>query len=147
MPIYWFIYGVLVFISFLPFSLFSSLSLSLSLSLFFSFLLHYLFYSIFFSLSFSFSSFLFFFFLLFFRFFFLFFPPFSFFFSLECFGNFFVFIIFQSVVSLRSSMHLNIIACANHVIDFQKRTLIEWLNGYMIFLCVYIYIIIFMSCW
>ena len=72
------------------------------------------------------------------------------FFSLECFGNFllFVFIIFQSVVSPKSSIYLNIISCANYVIVFRKRMLIELLNGYMVFLCIYIYIYIhiFFSC-
>ena len=35
-------------------------------------------------------------------------------------------------------MYLNITAWANHMIVFQKKknTLIEWLNGHMIFLCV-----------
>ena len=45
------------------------------------------------------------------------------------------FIIFQSVVSPRSFIHLNIIACTNHVITFQKRMLIEWL--YDLSLCIY----------
>ena len=62
------------------------------------------------------------------------------FFSQERFGKFFALILFQSFVSSRNSTHLNIIACAGHEIVFQKRTLIEFLNGYMIFLCVYIYI-------
>ena len=44
--------------------------------------------------------------------------------------------IFQFFVS-PSSTHLNIIACANYVMVFQKWTLIEWLNGYIIFLCIY----------
>ena len=39
----------------------------------------------------------------------------------------FAFIIFQSIVYSRSSTHLNIIACANYIIVFQKRMLIEQL--------------------
>ena len=61
------------------------------------------------------------------------------FFSLERFDKFFAFIILQPVVSPRSYIHLHIIISANHMIVFQKRMLIEWLNGYIIFLCVYIF--------
>ena len=44
----------------------------------------------------------------------------------------------SSFISLGSSIYLNIIACANHVIVFRKRTLIKWLNGFIIFLCIFL---------
>ena len=38
-----------------------------------------------------------------------------------------------------SSKHWNITGCVNPVIVFQKRTMIKWLNFYMIFLCIHIF--------
>ena len=52
-----------------------------------------------------------------------------------------------TVQSFNQCSFLYIIACASHEIVFQKRTLIEWLNSYMIFLYIYIYFFFLISCY